>query len=56
MEKVRLGIIGVGAIGLPVSKYVGIDGHCPDITLTAICDISQERREWAANLLKCRRD
>jgi len=48
MEKVRLGIIGVGNMGMPVSKIVGLNGDCPEIQLTAICDISEERREWAA--------
>ncbi len=47
MEKVRLGIIGVGNMGMPVSRMIIQDGQCPEIEVTAICDISQERRQWA---------
>lgn len=49
MEKVRLGIIGMGNMGVPVSKLIVFEGECPEIELTAICDISEERRRWAAN-------
>lgn len=48
MDKVRLGIIGVGSMGAPVSQLIAIENQCPEITLAAICDNSQERREWAA--------
>ena len=48
MEKIRLGIIGLGNMGGPVSKLVAIENQCPEIELKAVCDISQERREWAA--------
>lgn len=47
MEKIRLGIIGLGNMGGPVSKLVAIENQCPEIALKAVCDISQERREWA---------
>ena len=47
MDKVRLGIIGLGNMGGPVSKWVAIDKECPEIELTALCDISEERRNWA---------
>ena len=47
MEKVRLGIIGVGNMGVPVSKLIAFEGECPEIEVAAICDISQDRRDWA---------
>ena len=47
MSKIRLGIIGVGNMGGPVSKQVAIDKQCPEIELTAICDVSEARRKWA---------
>ncbi len=49
MEKVRLGIIGVGNMGVPVSKLIAFEGECPELEVTAICDISEERRNWATN-------
>lgn len=52
MEKVRLGIIGVGNMGMPVSNLITFEGECPELELTAICDISQERRQWATNTFK----
>ena len=47
MEKVRIGIIGIGNMGTPVSKLIAIDGHCPEIELTAICDMNRDRLDWA---------
>jgi len=47
MKKVRFGIIGVGSMGSSVSKKIGIENLCPEVELTAICDISEERRNWA---------
>ena len=46
MEKVRLGIIGVGNMG---SGHVNnlLAGKCPEIELTAVADIRPERLEWA---------
>jgi len=38
MEKVRLGIIGYGAMGMPVARYIAVEGHCPEIQLAAVCD------------------
>ena len=39
MEKVRLGIIGYGAMGMPVARYIAVEGHCPEIQLAAVCDL-----------------
>ncbi len=47
MEKVRIGIIGIGNMGTPVAKFIGLDGLCPEMELTAICDTAPERLEWA---------
>ena len=48
MEKVRLGIIGVGSMGAPVSQLLALEKKCSEIEVTAICDNSEERRQWAA--------
>lgn len=45
MEKIRLGIIGVGNMGFSHAKKVQ-EGKCPDMELTAIADINSERLEW----------
>ncbi len=46
MEKVRLGIIGVGNMG---SSHIGnyLKGAMPEIEITAVADIKPERLEWA---------
>ena len=50
MEKIRLGIIGVGNIG---SGHVGniLDGLCPEIEITAAADRRESRREWVREKL-----
>lgn len=50
MEKVRMGIIGVGNMG---SGHAGniVAGHCPEMELTAVCDIDPARLQWAAEHL-----
>ncbi|MDR3019955.1 MAG: Gfo/Idh/MocA family oxidoreductase [Treponema sp.] len=50
MEKVRLGIIGFGNIGSLHTKLI-LDGETPDIVLSAVADISPEKREAAKGLL-----
>lgn len=47
MEKVRLGIIGIGSMGAPVAQLLALENKCPEIEVTAICDTSEERRQWA---------
>lgn len=47
MEKIRLGIIGVGNMGMEVSQFIALKNECPEISLNAICDYSEERRQWA---------
>ncbi len=44
MEKIRLGILGVGNIGTDHVKRI-VNGECPEITLAAVCDLKNERLE-----------
>ena len=46
MTKVRLGIIGIGNMGVNHSKYL-FKGEIPGAELTAVCDIDPERLKWA---------
>ena len=46
MKKIRLGILGVGNMGLSHGKKV-FEGKCPDFELTAIADAIPERRAAA---------
>ncbi len=50
MEKVKLGIIGIGNIGSAHCARI-LNGETPEITLAAVADRNALRREWAkANL------
>jgi len=46
MEKVRLGIIGIGNMGSAHAENI-MAGKCPEITLTAAADRRESRRKWA---------
>ena len=46
MEKIRLGILGIGNQGTKYSKAI-LAGECPDFVLAAICDHNPKRIEWA---------
>lgn len=46
MEKVKVGIVGVGNMGSSHAKKL-FDGEVPEIELVAICDLKEERRNWA---------
>ena len=46
MQKVRLGIIGIGNMGTEHCQNI-VNGKCPEIELTAVADIRPERLEWA---------
>ena len=50
MEKVRLGIIGIGSMGTGHAGNV-LKGMVPDMELTAVADIWQSRLDWARNNL-----
>ena len=42
MEKIRLGIIGCGNIGKVHTDNI-VGGKCPEVELSAVCDLKQER-------------
>ena len=46
MEKIRLGIIGVGNMGSSHARKV-TRGDVPDFVLTAVADIDPVKLEWA---------
>ena len=50
MEKIRLGIIGVGNMGTGHCQNI-LEGLCPEIEITAAADRRASRREWAAEHL-----
>lgn len=50
MEKVRLGIIGVGNMGSGHCRSIK-EGRTPEIELTAVADRRETRRSWAAENL-----
>lgn len=45
MDKIRLGVIGIGNMGSSHAQNV-LQGNCPDFVLTAICDSNPERIAW----------
>ena len=45
MEKVRLGIIGIGNMGSAHVKSIE-GGKCPEIEVAAVCDINPDRLQW----------
>ncbi len=46
--KIKLGIIGIGNMGSVHSKNI-LEGKCPDIELSAVCDLKDEKVEWIKN-------
>ena len=46
MEKIKLGIIGIGNMGSGHASNV-VKGSCPDFILSAIADNNPDRLEWA---------
>ena len=45
MRKIKLGIIGLGNIGAQHYRNI-LDGKCPEISVTAVCDINTDRFQW----------
>ena len=45
MEKVRLGIIGMGNMGSGHAKNL-MDAKVPEIEITAVADRKESRRQW----------
>lgn len=50
MEKVKLGIIGIGNMGSGHASSI-IDGKVPEMELVAVADLRESRREWAKRSL-----
>lgn len=50
MDKVRMGIIGIGNMGTSHAQNIK-GGRCPEIEVTAVADISPERLKWAEEKL-----
>lgn len=46
MDKVRIGIIGIGNMGSGHANNIK-NGKCPEMELTAVADINPERLKWA---------
>lgn len=46
MEKVRLGIIGIGGMGTAHARSI-MEGKVPNMELTAVADVRQSRLDWA---------
>ena len=49
MEKIKLGIIGIGNMGNGHAYNIKA-GHCPEVDLVAIADIDTDRLEWAKSI------
>ena len=50
MEKIRLGIIGIGNMGSEHCRLI-LSGQTPEIALTCVADPRQDRRAWAQQTL-----
>lgn len=50
LEKVKIGIIGIGNMGSSHSLYLN-NGEVPGAVLTAVCDQNPERLKWAKETL-----
>lgn len=50
MEKIRLGIIGIGNMGSEHCRLI-LSGQTPEIALTCVADPRQDRRDWAQQTL-----
>lgn len=50
MEQLRLGIIGIGNMGSNHCRCI-LDGEVPDMVLTAVADLKENRRKWAKECL-----
>ncbi len=55
MNKVKLGIIGIGNMGTGHMSNI-IEGKCPDLELVAIADTNPERIAWAKNKYEVERE
>ncbi|MBE6625269.1 MAG: Gfo/Idh/MocA family oxidoreductase [Ruminococcaceae bacterium] len=58
MEKIKLGILGIGNIGSVHTKNI-IEGKCPRVELYAVCDLKEEKTAWVKEeypTVKCFKD
>ena len=46
MEKLKLGIVGLGNMGASHAKKI-FEGECPEIDLVAVADVKPDRLDWA---------
>ena len=51
MDKIRLGLIGVGNMGTGHAENI-LAGKCPEVEITAAADRRESRRDWARENLK----
>jgi predicted dehydrogenase len=51
MNKVRIGVIGLGNMGSSHTKHIHLENKVPNLVLGAVCDTSEERRNWARETL-----
>lgn len=51
MNKVRIGVIGLGNMGSSHAVKIHLEKKVPNLELGAVCDISEERRQWAGEKL-----
>ena len=50
MDTCRIGVIGIGNMGSAHARSLW-EGRVPGMRLTAVCDIKEPRRRWAAETL-----
>ena len=50
MDTCRIGVIGIGNMGSAHARSLR-EGRVPGMRLTAVCDIKEPRRRWAAETL-----
>ncbi len=55
MKKVRLGILGIGNMGSGHLENI-LCGRCPEIEVTAVCDVNPARLDFALSRLAAKRD
>ena len=48
-KQVRIGVLGLGNMGHSHAKKL-FAGECPEIQLTAVCDVKPDRLDWAREL------
>ena len=49
-KKIKLGVLGLGNMGSSHAKKI-VQGACPEIEVTAVCDVKPDRLDWAKETL-----